>query len=146
MTADAEQDLQTAAARALQEALDRERIADPRESLRDRLRALRGTAHFDRVVAHYQEALLPGVAEGTMEPLDAWLEYARLVAGVAPGRETAIDVQGREGADPSDPATLLLHVPEEKGAPVTRLRAPADASPAQRATLALLVDGRTRLP
>lgn len=146
MTADAEQDPQTAADGALQEALDREGIADPRGPLRDRLRTMRGTAHFDRVVEHYQEALLPGVADGTLEPLAAWLEYARLVAGVAPGRETAIDAQGRESADPSDSATLLLHVPEEKGAPVTPLRAPADPSPAQRATFALLVEGRTRLP
>lgn len=138
--------MQEEADRALQAALERDGIADPRGPLRDRLRGLRGTAHFDRVVAHYQEVLLPGVAEGTLRPLAAWLDYARLVAAVVPGRETAVDAEGREGDAASDPAVLLLHVPEEKGAPVTPLRVPADPSPAQRATLALLVEGRTRLP
>lgn len=138
--------MQEEADRRLEETLERERIADPRESLRARLRALRGTAHFDRAVAHYQEALLPGVANGTLDPLAAWLEYGRLIAGAAPGREVAVDVDGRDGAELADPASLLLHVPEERGAPVTPLRAPADPSPAQRATLALLVEGRTRLP
>ncbi|HUF90165.1 MAG TPA: hypothetical protein VMR66_09310 [Gemmatimonadota bacterium] len=137
--------MQEDADRRLEEALERERIADPREPLRTRLRALRGTSHFDRAVAHYQEALLPGVANGTLDPLAAWLEYARLIAGAAPGREVAVDVEGRDGAEVADPASLLLHVPEERGAPVTPLRAPADPSPAQLATLALLVEGRTRL-
>jgi len=137
--------MQEVADSALQAALEREGIADPRGPLRDRLRALRGTAHFDRAVAHYQEALLPGVADGTLEPIAAWLEYARLVAGVAPGRETAIDGQGRDGGEASDSAVMLLHVPEERGAPVTPLRVPAEPSPAQRATFALLVEGRTRL-
>jgi hypothetical protein len=146
MSARSDQDPQAAADRALQEALERGGIADPRGPLRDRLRALRGTAHFDRVVAHYQEVLVPGVAEGALDPLSAWLDYARLVAGVSPGREAAIDAHGREGGEPAEAATLLIHLPEERGAPVTALRAPADPSPAQQATLALLVEGRTRMP
>jgi hypothetical protein len=131
---------------ALQAALEENGVADPRGILRNRLRSLRGTAHFDRAVAHYRDVLVPGVSDGTLDPLEAWLEYARLVAGCAPGREVAIDADGREGADGGAVASLLLHIPEERGAPVTPLRAPAAPSAAQAATVALLVEGRTRLP
>ncbi|HSM35325.1 MAG TPA: hypothetical protein VK837_02925 [Longimicrobiales bacterium] len=144
--ASAEADAGPAADAALQQALEEHGVADPRGVLRDRLRALRGTAHFERAVAHYRDVLVPGVADGTLDPLEAWLEYARLVAGCVPGREVAIDADGRDGADASAAASLLLHIPEERGAPVTPLRAPAAPSAAQSATVALLVEGRTRLP
>jgi hypothetical protein len=138
--------MQQEADRKLEEALEGSGVADPRGALRDRLRRLRGTPHFDRAVSHYQEVLVPGVAHGSLDPLDAWLEYARLVAGAAgPGREVVIDAEGREAAGATGPAALLLHFPDERGAPVTPLRVPAAPSAAQRATLALLVEGRTRL-
>lgn len=131
--------------RLLEEALAREGLADPRDALRRRLRALRGTAAFDRAVAHYQEVLLPGVGSGSLDPVEAWVDYARLVAGDG-GREVGIDGEGREGGEPADPGTLLLHLPGDRSGPVTPLRTPARPTAAQAATLALLVEGRTRLP
>jgi hypothetical protein len=138
--------MQEEADRRLENALEGSGVGDPREALRGCLRRLRGTSAFDNAVAHYRDVLVPGVADGSLDPLEAWLGYARLVAGGVPGREVAIDGEGREGADAAEPGSLLLHVPEERGAPVTPLRAPAEPSPAQRATLMLLVEGRTRLP
>ncbi len=140
--------------RRLEAALAGSGIGDPREVLRGCLRRLRGTPAFDRAVAHYKEVLVPGVADGSLDPLDAWLDYARLVAAASgEGREVTIDAEGREvaiaaereGGSGTDPAGLLLHVPEERGAPVTPLRVPAEPSPAQSATLMLLVEGRTGL-
>jgi hypothetical protein len=123
--------------RLLSDALAARGLADPRGALRARLRALRGSPLFDRAVARYQEVLTPGIEDGTLDPVEAWVDYARLLAGDG-GREVVIDVEGREGADPEDNSALLLHLPRDRSDPATPLRAPAEPSAAQAATLALL--------
>ncbi|MEN8376031.1 MAG: hypothetical protein ABFS34_11330 [Gemmatimonadota bacterium] len=134
--------MQDEADRRLAMALEEGGVADPREALRARLRTLKGSAAFAEAVRHYQEVLVPGVADGSLEPLAAWLDYARLLARAAgPGREVALDMEGRESAD----GALLLHIPQERGAPVTPLRVPGEPSPAQKAALMLLVERRSRL-
>lgn len=147
--------MQDIADRRLEEALAGSGLADPRDGLRERLRGLRGTPAFDDAVGYYRDVLVPGVSDGSLDPLEAWLAYARLVAGACGrGREVAIDAEGREvgvaaggtGSEASGPPPLLLHLPEERGAAVTPLRVPAEPSAAQRAALMLLVEGRTRLP
>jgi hypothetical protein len=135
-------DMQEEADRRLAAALEEGEVADPHGPLRRRLKSLKGSPAFDEAVRHYQEVLVPGVADGSLEPLAAWLDYARLLARTAgPGREVALDVEGRVSAD----GLLLLHIPEERGAPVTPLRVPGEPSPAQKAALMLLVERRSRL-
>jgi hypothetical protein len=120
--------------------------ADPRPLFRPALRHLRerDPAAFDRAISHFETVLVPAVAGGA-EPLAAWLEYGLLLAdALGPGQTVEVDRTGR--ARPvSDPATateLVLRIPESEDAPCLVLRQPAGASPAQVATVELLVAGR----
>lgn len=118
-------------------------LTDPRPPLRDRLRQLREShpAAYDRARSHYEQAVLPALADGP-DPLGTWIEYARFLAELtAPGRLLAIDGTGL-AAPAAGPLTgqLLLHVPDEAGAAVLVALEPAEPSPAQRATIDLLVN------
>lgn len=131
----------------LARALEGSGLADPREPLRRRLRELKGTPAYDEAVRHFEERLVPGVAGGELEPLSAWLDFARHVARLAgDGREVAVDRTGRasphEGDLPS--GAMLLHLPRSDADPALPLRVPREPSAAQRAALDLLVEGRLR--
>lgn len=135
--------------RLLEEALARNGGEDPRVLCRQRLRELKqaDAAAYEEAVGYYRDVLLPGIAEGATPPLDAWTEYGRrLAAALAPGRTVSIDRTGRarpyEGPDPAD---LVLQLPEGEVRALL-VAAPADPSPAQRATRDALVEGKQRLP
>src|SRR5215204_1794056 len=55
---------------------------DPRDFYRDRLRDLRArdANAYARAVDHYENRLLPAVAEEGSDPLAEWLEYGRVLA------------------------------------------------------------------
>ena len=137
--------------RLFQEALRDSGVRDPRELYRDALRELkrRDAVGYDRMVTHFQAVLVPSIASGDAEPLQAWREYGRLLTeAVAEGRTVAIDDTGR--AHPYTPDApmrwLVLHLPEAKAARALVVSLPAEPSGAQRATYELLVKGSHKIP
>ena len=148
-TAD-EGDPRAAADRRLTEALAARSVADPRPQCREHLRRLKQSdpERYGEAVEYYEAELLPGIAEGTADPVDAWLGFAaKLAAFQAPGRLVAVDRTGASGpAEAADPGRfLLLHLPDQPGGGVgsaLQVSEPEEPSPAQRATRSLLVEGR----
>jgi hypothetical protein len=140
---------QELAERRLSEALSRSGGRDPREFYRERLRALKAedSAAFARGAAYYRDELIPGIAEGGAEPLLAWLEYGRLLAELtADGTTILVDESGK--SHPYEPArgteSLVLHLPADSKRKAILVGLPAALSPAQKATYALLVEGKLR--
>jgi hypothetical protein len=146
-----EEAMREEADRWLEEALKRSGARDPRDLYRESLRELRrsNARGYDRAVDHFQTVLVPSIASGRAEPLQAWREYGRLLAeAVADGRTVAIDGTGR--AHPYEPDApmdwLILHLPEAKTARALAVSLPAEPTQAQRATYELLVKGSHRMP
>ncbi len=132
--------------RRLEEALAAAGARDPREFYRERLRELKqaNPDGYAEAVAFYRDRLIPEVASGTSDPLQAWTEYGlRLAEALAPGRTVAIDGTGRAHAyEPSAPRDhLILHLPGGKGGRALLVGLPAELTPAQRATYDVLVAG-----
>jgi hypothetical protein len=141
-------DRAAAAAARLEAALAGAAIADPRPAYRDHLRALRGRDPdaFGRASRVYEAELLPGVARTASDPVAEWLAYGgKLAELTGPGRFMAIDAEGRARRcrEPLPRDRLVLYLPEAKDAPVFPVLVPASLSPAQQASLDLLVAGRT---
>ncbi|HSH46361.1 MAG TPA: hypothetical protein VK966_11010 [Longimicrobiales bacterium] len=139
-------DLRSRADARLDAALTRSPHRDPRPGLRAVLKALRGRdpATFEEAIRHFEETLIPAVA-GEADPLGAWLEYARVLARLAgEGRAVAVDGFGRAKPAPDGPApdALVLHLPDDAGAPAVPLQYPRETTPAQEASIELLVLGR----
>jgi hypothetical protein len=116
-------------------------IADFREAYRERLRWLKETQPqaFARALAHYNDMLVPNIAEGT-DPIAEWIEYGKLLGTLSgPGQLVRIDETGK--AKPADASVdgLVLHLPDDTGVPALALAVPKNLSDAQRATLNLLV-------
>lgn len=120
--------------------------ADPRPLYRPALRYLRDRKPeaFREALRYFEEDLIPAVA-GEADPLAAWLDYGRrLTEALGEGRTVELDSTGRARpvAEPADARGLVLHVPDDTGAPVLALRHPRDPSKAQQAAFELLVEGR----
>ena len=138
----------TTAEQALEAALATSGARDPRDFYRERLRELKqvNPESYRAAVTYYREVLLPEVASGAGNPLDAWIEYGRTLAeALAPGRTVSIDETGKshnyEGVDSSG---LILHLPQETGARALLVSLPVTMSSAQRATYDVLVKGKQR--
>lgn len=132
----------------LDEAARQLRYADPRPPLRDRLRELKDShpAAFERARHHFEQEVVPALADAS-DPLAAWVDYARFLAGLtAAGRMLAVNAEGeaRPYANPAA-ALLVLHVPDDTALPVLVALVPEEPSPAQRATLDLLVHRKLSL-
>ena len=130
-------------------ALEETGARDPREFYRQRLRDLKDsdTGAYDEAVAYYRETLIPTVASGSADPIQAWLEYGcRLANLVSDGTPVTIDPTGVRHAFaapvPSD--HLLLHLPAKSGRALV-VGLPRELSPAQWATFQLLAQGRLKL-
>ena len=125
---------------------------DPRAEYRALLKRLRerDSTLFEDAVRAYDATVVSRLADDERaDPVGAWIEYGRRLAQIAGGgRTVAIDGDGRALDAPSEPlpATLLLHLPADEGAPALVVAAPRDASPAQQATVALLAAGAQALP
>lgn len=132
----------------LRAALAERGLADPRPSLRERLRALRdgNPAAFEEAKARFESIVQDG--DATRDTVEAWVEYGRYLGDLTgPGTLYAVDAGGRAvpWAPPPAPGILILHIPDETGAPALAVMAPTDPSPAQQATLDLLVGRRLAL-
>ena len=138
----------TTAEQALEAALTTSGGRDPRDFYRERLRELKqvNPESYRAAVTYYREVLIPEVASGAGNPLDAWIEYGRTLAeALAPGRTVSIDETGKshnyEGVDSSG---LILHLPQETAARALLVSLPVTMSSAQRATYDVLVKGKQR--
>ncbi len=132
----------------LQASLGAAGLADPRDLYRTRLRALRSrdTAAFDRALAYYENELVPRVAADA-DPVAEWLAYGKMLAELSgPGRVIAVDGSGRARPETGDATDdLLLFMPDDGSDPAMVLSAPAEPTPAQNATIQLLVERRREL-
>ena len=120
---------------------------DPREFYRRRLRDLRAQnpEAFRRAVEYHDTRLVPAVARADSNPLGEWLEYGRFLATlVSAGRTVQIDATGlaADYAPPVPLHDLVLHLPTDSRLPALAVGIPPELSPAQRATYALLVEGK----
>ena len=138
----------TTAEQALEAAIATSGGRDPRDFYRERLRELKqvNPESYRAAVTYYREVLIPEVASGAGNPLDAWIEYGRTLAeALAPGRTVSIDETGKshnyEGVDSSG---LILHLPQETAARALLVSLPVTMSSAQRATYDVLVKGKQR--
>jgi len=136
--------------RRLEEALARDGARDPREFYRERLRELKqaDADGYANAVAYYRDTLIPAVASGEVDPMEAWTAYGtRLAEWMAPGRTIAVDETGRAHTyeAPAPRTHLLLHLPSGKGGRALLVGLPAELSPAQRATYDVLVGGKQKL-
>lgn len=124
---------------------------DPREFYRDILRDLRETdvEAYKEMVARYEAEVVLPLAEGSRDPLLIWLQFGRVLAQrAAPGRLMLVDATGRAKPAPEQLSwgDLLLQLPDEPRSRALPVGIPPEPTPAQRATLDLLVTGRVRLP
>jgi hypothetical protein len=128
----------------LLEAFAHQGIEDNRPVYRERLRGLRERSPdaFERALRHYEEAVLPALADGP-DPIEVWIGYGVWLAELeGPGRLVEVDADGR--ARPAQAASadgLVLFLPEDERGRALPARLPATPSPAQRATYDLLVTG-----
>lgn len=139
-------DLRARADARLEEALASAAIRDPRPHLRPILKHLKENdpAAYKTALSHLENTLIPAVAADA-DPLEAWLDYGLRLARLAgAGKMVAIDGSGR--ATPVETevpeGALALHLPDAAGAPAAVLRCPRETTPAQDASIALLVLGR----
>ncbi len=142
---------QAEANRLLEEDLARTGARDPRDDYRELLRQIkaRSESEYGEAVALWERDVIGPTARGEAEPLGRWLEFGtRLADRVHPGRTVAVDASGRARPLDRPPSweELVLHLPEEKGARAIPVVVPPQPSPAQDATVALLVEGRVKLP
>jgi hypothetical protein len=133
----------------LQEAAAALGLADPRPAFRDRLRHLREQHPdaFSRAVAHYENDVLPALAEEP-DPVATWVGYGTFLGGLtAEGRAYRVDATGRATTfrAPARAGELILFVAEEARADVLVMAAPAQPSAAQDATVDLLVNRKLSL-
>lgn len=124
-------------------------IRDPRDLYRARMRHLRerSATAFETALRHYEETVVPRTAADA-DPITEWLAYGRLLAELdGPGRFMEVDGVGR--ARPwreGDPAGgMILYLPDEKSGRPFTVSMPRDATAAQLATHALLVEGKREL-
>ena len=141
-------ELRTRAEARLEQAAAAAACADPRPPLRERLRELKEghPGAFEQAVAYYEQTVLPALA-GTTDALAAWVDYARFVGGLtSPGRVVGIDGTGWAAPyDPPGPGLLVLFLPAESTSAVLIALAPAQPTPAQQATIDLLVKRKLSL-
>jgi hypothetical protein len=134
----------------LDEVLRETGARDPREFYRERLRELkeRDADAYGEAVRYFEQTLVPSIASGGAEPLEAWTEYGRRLAELTvPGRTVAVDASGRAGPyeAPAPPEALVLHLPDAPGGRALLVGLPRELSAAQRATYDWLVMGRLKL-
>lgn len=135
--------LRSQAEARLRDAAEQLGLNDPRPPFRERLRVLREQHPdaFGRALAHYETDVLPALAE-TSDPLAVWTAYGGFLGRLtSEGTAYRIDASGL--AQPFRPpigrGELVLFLPDDAGADVLVMAMPAAATPAQAATIDLLV-------
>ncbi len=142
---------QEAASRRFEEALEETGARDPRDFYRELLKELkaRDQEAFDRAVERWQEGVIEPLARGEGDALARWLHYGlELARTLHPGRTVRIDDDGRAQPLEGDAhwSWLILHLPDRKRERAVPVSIPPKPTPAQQATMDLLVQGRLKLP
>lgn len=132
------------------EALAATGARDPRNYYRDKLRELKhnNPEGYAEGVAYYQQTLIPSIAGGKADPLEAWRDYGLLIARLtAPGRPVSVDPDGRSRPfqPPGERNDMVLHMPGKRRAHPILVTLPPKPSAAQMATFDWLVAGRRAL-
>jgi len=123
----------------------------PRDRYRQLLRHLKeaDSERYEQAVARFRDELVAPVAREERDPLEAWFDFGHSLAmDLHPGRTVVLDATGRSSPFEPPPSTgdLVLHLPDEKREKALAVAIPPDPSPAQRAAMDLLVEGKVRLP
>ncbi len=142
---------QEAADRRFQEVLEETGARDPREFYRELLKELktRDEDAFAAAVERWQSGVIQPLARGEGDPLGRWLAFGlELARTLHPGRTVTVDADGRAQPLEAQPdwRWLILHLPERKRDRAVPVSIPPEPTPAQQATLDLLVQGRLKLP
>lgn len=145
-----EQELHDRADRIFEEALGQSGAKDPREFYRTSLRELKADnpEAYREAVAHYENDLVPSIAEAGDDPLVAWQRFGCRVAELTvTGTPIEVDVTGRRRpyAPPTPPDHMVLHIPKGTKGRALVVGLPPELSAAQLATYDLLVGGRQKL-
>jgi len=124
-------------------------LSDARSAFRVLLRDLkaRDTALFDRAASYYSETVVPRVAGGA-DAVETWIDYGGFIGSLGEtGELMSIDRTGRAGryAAPLRTGDLVLFVPDGGRNGAFAVVSPIEPSPAQAATLDLLVEGKLSL-
>lgn len=136
----------------LDQALHTAGLGDPRPASRAQLRRTKETAPaaFAEAVQYYEDVLLPRIAEQGHDPISEWIDYGLLLVRLqgANGQVIQIDRAGRARPckAPHERADPILHLPDDSRESSTLLMAPLELSAPQRASVDLLVNGKTELP
>ena len=144
------EELQATADALFEAAREQSGARDPREYYRDRLRELKGTdpAAYAKAVLYYNEELIPSIASGGADPVQAWIAYGRRIAQLTvEGRTVAIDETGLAIDYSASVGTdlLILQLPEGGRGRAIPVGLPPRLSGAQQAAYDLLVSGRQTL-
>jgi hypothetical protein len=116
-------------------------FADFRAAYRDRLRWLKDNQApvFGTALGHYNEVLVPNIANGS-DPLREWIDYGRRLSELTGrGKLMRVDETGRALEFDGELSGLLMHLPDDTAVPALALAVPREMSEAQRATLDLLI-------
>jgi len=145
-----EDDLQTRADERLSETLETTGAPDPRAHCRALLKHLRSRneSAYAEAVAHYRTRVLPAVAGPDQDPLTEWIAYGVRIAELGySGRTVIVDGSGRSRPYAASRAAgeIVLHLPEDQRARALVVSLPSSPTPAQRAALDLLVEGKQQL-
>ena len=127
-----------------EKALAQGAYADFRDAYRARLRWLKDNRphDFGRALDHYNDLLVPNIANGA-EPVAEWIHYGKRLAELTGrGKFVQVDATGRAFELSEEFDGLLLHLPDDTAAPALALAIPRELSEAQQATLDLLVKNR----
>jgi hypothetical protein len=120
-------------------------LVDPRAAYRERLRMLRelNPAAFEEALRLHEAVVARAGAESA---LAAWIDFGcRLGELTSPGVTVQIDEAGRSSPFASGVTGLVVHLPEDAGAPAMAVAVPSRPTPAQQASLDLLVGKKLAL-
>jgi len=143
------EDHQEQADRRLAARLEETGAWDPRGTYRELLKRLKELDEdaYRAAVVRFRDEVLPAIAEEGGDPLQEWLEFGLFLAEqVAPGRTVLVEASGRSTrlASPGRWSDMLLRLPDTAKDRAIPLSVPPEPSPAQQATLDLLVHGKVR--
>jgi hypothetical protein len=120
-------------------------LSDSREEYRNLLRDLRvrDPAAYEKAARHYSSRVLSGIAAGE-DALEMWIDYGGFIGSLTEtGTLMSIDATGRSApyGVPFRDGDMVLFVPERGRNGAFVVVAPLEPSPAQSATVGLLVEG-----
>ena len=123
--------------------LARRSVADLRPACRRLLRQLKATAPgaYELGVGRYENELLPSIADGSANPVDAWISYGSwLCDQLYQGYVVCVDRSGRSTPldGPLPPGGLAMYLPNKDDQPTILLAMPESPSHHQAATRDLL--------